>query len=73
MYKRVIFGDVANEHVAELKDVNGREFAVLAVLAVAVLGMGLLPQAFTSKMHTSVDSLIWQVKQSKLHDVAGHD
>ncbi|WP_374348098.1 NADH-quinone oxidoreductase subunit M [Chitinimonas sp.] len=67
MYKRVIFGDVANSHVAELKDVNAREFAVLAVLAVAVLGMGLYPQAFTEKMHTSVDSLIWQVKQSKLH------
>jgi NADH-quinone oxidoreductase subunit M len=66
MYKRVVFGEVANAHVAELKDVNLREFAVLAVLAVCVLGMGLYPQAFTEKMHTSVDSLIWQVKQSKL-------
>ncbi|MGQ5523773.1 NADH-quinone oxidoreductase subunit M [Chitinimonas sp. PSY-7] len=66
MYKRVIFGDVANEHVAELKDVNLREFAVLAVLAITVLGMGLYPQAFTEKMHASVDTLIMQVKQSKL-------
>ncbi|SFZ78251.1 NADH-quinone oxidoreductase subunit M [Chitinimonas taiwanensis] len=66
MYKRVIFGEVANEHVAELKDVNLREFAVLAVLAVTVLGMGLYPQAFTEKMHTSVDTLITQVKHSKL-------
>ena len=66
MYKRVIFGEVANEHVAELKDVNLREFAVLAILAVAVLGMGLYPQAFTEKMHASVDLLITQVKQSKL-------
>ncbi|WP_460526830.1 NADH-quinone oxidoreductase subunit M [Chitinimonas naiadis] len=66
MYKRVIFGDVANSNVAELKDINLREFAVLAVLAVAVLGMGLYPEAFTSKMHTSVDTLISQVKQSKL-------
>ncbi|GLR11536.1 NADH-quinone oxidoreductase subunit M [Chitinimonas prasina] len=66
MYKRVIFGDVANENVAALKDVNAREFAVLAVLAVAVLGMGLYPQAFTEKMHASVDTLITHVKTSKL-------
>ncbi|QNM97526.1 NADH-quinone oxidoreductase subunit M [Chitinimonas koreensis] len=66
MYKRVIFGEVANSHVGELKDVNLREFAVLAVLAVAVLGMGLYPQAFTEKMHTSVDTLITHVKQTKL-------
>ncbi|MBV1774167.1 NADH-quinone oxidoreductase subunit M [Burkholderiaceae bacterium DAT-1] len=66
MYKRVVFGEVANEHVAELKDVNLREFAVLAVLAVAVLGLGLYPEVISSKLHTSVDSLIWQVQQSKL-------
>lgn len=66
MYKRVIFGDVANENVAALKDINAREFAVLAVLAVAVLGMGLYPQAFTEKMHASVDTLITHVKTSKL-------
>ncbi len=66
MYKRVIFGDVANENVAALKDINAREFAVLAVLSVAVLGMGLYPQAFTEKMHASVDTLITHVKTSKL-------
>jgi NADH-quinone oxidoreductase subunit M len=65
MYKRVVFGEVANEHVRDLKDVNLREFAVLAVLAVAVLGMGLYPQAFSSKMSTSVDNLITQVHKSK--------
>src|SRR6185503_7783176 len=37
MYKRVIFGAVANDHVAALQDLDGREFFVLAVLAVAVL------------------------------------
>ncbi|QDQ27660.1 NADH-quinone oxidoreductase subunit M [Chitinimonas arctica] len=66
MYKRVIFGEVANEQVAKLQDINPREIAVLTVLAVAVLGMGLYPQAFTEKMHTSVDSLISHVKQTKL-------
>ncbi|GGY14365.1 NADH-quinone oxidoreductase subunit M [Paludibacterium paludis] len=66
MYKRVLFGAVGNSHVAELKDVNKREFLVLAILAVMVLGMGLYPQAFISKMHLSVNDLIAHVAQSKL-------
>ncbi|XZG69790.1 NADH-quinone oxidoreductase subunit M [Chitinibacteraceae bacterium HSL-7] len=66
MYKRVIFGEVANDHVAELNDVNKREFLVLAILAVAVLGMGLYPKPFTELMHFSVNDLIWHVSQSKL-------
>ncbi|MBV8633502.1 MAG: NADH-quinone oxidoreductase subunit M [Burkholderiaceae bacterium] len=66
MYKRVIFGDVGNSHVAEMTDVNKREFVILALLAVAVLGMGLYPQAFVSKMHLSVNDLIAHVAQSKL-------
>ncbi|GAA5784909.1 NADH-quinone oxidoreductase subunit M [Chitiniphilus shinanonensis] len=66
MYKRVIFGDVANQHVAELSDVNKREFLVLAILAVAVLGMGLYPKPFTDLMHFSVNDLIWHVSQTKL-------
>lgn len=67
MYKRVVFGDVANENVAALTDINLRETFVLTVLAVAVLGMGLYPEAMTGKMHTSVNSLISQVQHSKLH------
>ncbi|WP_434630209.1 NADH-quinone oxidoreductase subunit M [Chromobacterium sp. CV08] len=66
MYKRVIFGDVANEHVAELSDVNKREFLVLAILAIAVLGMGLYPLPFVEKMHFAVNDLITHVAQSKL-------
>ncbi|AXE35985.1 NADH-quinone oxidoreductase subunit M [Chromobacterium phragmitis] len=66
MYKRVIFGDVANQHVAELSDVNKREFLVLTILAVMVLGMGLCPQAFVAKMHLAVNDLIMHVAQTKL-------
>jgi NADH-quinone oxidoreductase subunit M len=66
MVKRVIFGEVGNHHVEELKDVNKREFLVLAVLALTVLGMGLYPQAFVDKMHLSVNDLIAHVAQSKL-------
>ena len=66
MYKRVIFGAVANPHVAELKDLEGREFFVLMVLAAAVLLMGLYPAPFTEVMHTSVTELLRHVAQSKL-------
>ena len=66
MYKRVIFGDVGNHHVEEMKDVNKREFLILVILAVTVLGMGLYPQLFVEKMHLSVNELIAHVAQSKL-------
>lgn len=67
MYKRVLFGAVANDHVEHLKDVNYREFLILAVLAIAVLGMGLYPKPFVDVMHVSVNDLILHVSQSKLH------
>jgi NADH-quinone oxidoreductase subunit M len=66
MYKRVIFGAVANDHVAALKDIGAREFLVLALLAVAVLAMGLYPLPFTDVMHTSVDALLQHLAVSKL-------
>ncbi len=66
MYKRVIFGEVANHHVAELTDINKREFAILAVLAVATLWMGLYPQPFTEVMHASVNDLLHHVAISKI-------
>jgi NADH-quinone oxidoreductase subunit M len=66
MYKRVIFGDIANDHVRELTDINGREFLMLALLAVAVLWMGVYPKPFTDLMHASVVDLLQHVAQSKL-------
>jgi NADH-quinone oxidoreductase subunit M len=66
MYKRVIFGAVANPHVAELKDINLREFLVLGLLAVAVLFMGVWPNPFAELMHTSVNDLLSHVMHSKL-------
>jgi len=66
MYKRVIFGAVANDHVKELTDINGREFLYLALLAVAVLWMGVYPVAFTEIMHASVSDLLKHVAVSKL-------
>ncbi|MBJ7309546.1 NADH-quinone oxidoreductase subunit M [Rugamonas sp. CCM 8940] len=66
MAKRVIFGKVANHHVAELKDINAREFLMLGILAVAVLAMGLYPAPFTDTMQTSVADLLKHVAQTKL-------
>ena len=66
MYKRVVFGPVANHHVAELTDANGRELLILGLLAVAVLAMGLYPFPFTSTIDASVNELIQHVAQSKL-------
>jgi NADH-quinone oxidoreductase subunit M len=66
MVKRVVFGAVGNDHVAELKDINGREFLVLGLLALCVLAMGLYPFPFTEVMHASVDNLLKHVAVSKL-------
>ncbi len=67
MYKRVYLGAVANDHVAELKDINCREFLVLGLLAAAVLVMGLYPKPFTDVMDVSVAELIKHVAVSKLN------
>jgi NADH-quinone oxidoreductase subunit M len=66
MYKRVIFGDVANPQVAALSDLDAREFLVLLLLAVAVLWMGVYPKPFTDLMHVSITDLLQHVAQSKL-------
>ena len=66
MYKRVIFGAVGNHHVAEVDDINGREFFILALLALGVLGMGLYPLPFTEIMHSSVNELLRHIAVSKI-------
>ena len=66
MVKRVYFGDVANHHVEELQDINGREFLMLGLLAAAVLFMGLYPKPFTDAMNVSIAELLKHVAASKL-------
>ena len=66
MVKRVIFGDIANDQVAGLSDINAREFSILALLAAAVIYMGVYPKPFTDAMHASVTSLARHVAKSKL-------
>ncbi|MDX2476698.1 MAG: NADH-quinone oxidoreductase subunit M [Gammaproteobacteria bacterium] len=66
MIKRVLYGEVANDNVAELKDLNSREFIVLAVLAASVLLVGLWPAPLVDMMNTTIEQLMQQVGQSKL-------
>ncbi|HEY6457051.1 MAG TPA: NADH-quinone oxidoreductase subunit M [Steroidobacteraceae bacterium] len=66
MVKRVVFGPVTNSHVAALKDLNGREFLVLGVLAVAVLLLGVYPAPLLHIMEVSVHHLVQQAVHSKL-------
>ena len=67
MFKRVYLGPVGNDHVKALQDINSREFLVMALLAVAVLAMGLYPRPFTDVMDTSVAELLKHVALSKLN------
>jgi NADH-quinone oxidoreductase subunit M len=67
MYKRVYFGPVTNDHVKNLQDINGREFLMMALLAIAVLWMGLYPKPFTDVMQVSVSELLKHVAISKLN------
>ncbi|MDO8925549.1 MAG: NADH-quinone oxidoreductase subunit M [Sideroxyarcus sp.] len=66
MYKRVIFGAVANDHVKHLHDITARETLVFVILAVAVLGMGLYPLPFAEIMHASVNDLVVQLNTFKI-------
>ena len=67
MFKRVYLGPVTNDEVRALKDINSREFLMLALLAIAVLYMGLYPKPFTDVMDVSVAELLRHVAVSKLH------
>ncbi|QJQ05422.1 NADH-quinone oxidoreductase subunit M [Undibacterium piscinae] len=66
MVKRVVFGAVTHEHVAQLTDLNKREFFMLGMLAIAVIAMGLYPAPFTDAMQVSVTDLLKHVAVSKI-------
>jgi NADH-quinone oxidoreductase subunit M len=66
LVKRVVFGPVGNEHVAQLQDLNGREFLVLGVLAIAVLALGLWPAPLLDVMRPTLEQLVQQMMVTKL-------
>ena len=65
MYKRVIFGDIANKDVADLKDINSREMFFLSVLAIVVLLFGIWPAPLFEMMQPSIENLFQHIIQSK--------
>jgi NADH-quinone oxidoreductase subunit M len=66
LVKRVIFGPIANSGVASLQELNGREFFVLALLAVSVLALGVWPAPLLDVMRPSIQHLVDQVVATKL-------
>ena len=66
MIKRVVYGEVTNEKVKALVDVNGREKVVLGVLVVCVLGLGVYPMPLLEVMHSTVENLLQHAANSKL-------
>ncbi|RTZ42597.1 NADH-quinone oxidoreductase subunit M [Candidimonas sp. SYP-B2681] len=66
MLKRVAFGDIANDNVRAMTDLNSREFFIMGIMAIAVLYMGIYPKPFTDVMHVSVEALLQHVSISKL-------
>jgi len=67
MFKRVYLGAVINDDVKNLQDINAREFLMLALLAIAVLAMGVYPKPFTDVMDSSVAELLRHVAVTKLN------
>ena len=66
MVKRVFYGEVSNDNVRALTDLNQREFIIMATLAIAVLALGLYPAPVVDVMHASIENLLQHVAVSKL-------
>jgi NADH-quinone oxidoreductase subunit M len=66
LVKRVVFGAIANKHVAALQDLNGREFLILGVLGIAVIAMGVYPAPVGDSLQSSVSDLLKHVAISKV-------
>ena len=66
MVKRVVFGDIANDNVRALTDINKREFLFLSILAIAVLVLGLWPDPLVKVMHPTIENLLNHITASKL-------
>jgi NADH-quinone oxidoreductase subunit M len=66
MVKRVIFGEIANRHVAELTDINAREAWMLGLFAVGVLALGVYPKPLVDLMDAPISALVNHLVQTKL-------
>jgi len=69
MVKRVLYGEVANNNVAELTDLGKREFLVLSILAISVLIVGVWPAPIVDMMSASIDNLLLQISNTKIPEI----
>ncbi len=66
MFKRIALGEIGNDRVRAMPDLNAREFFILGIMAIMVIFLGIYPAMFTDVMHASVDALLQHVSVSKL-------
>jgi len=66
LVKRVMYGEVGNQNVAAMKDIDGREALVLGVFAAGVLLIGVWPRPLTDLMEPSIAQLAGMLANSKL-------
>ncbi len=66
LVKRIVFGEVGNAHVAELKDIDRREWFVLGAFAAGVIALGVYPKPLTDLMEPAIAQLASQLAASKL-------
>ena len=66
MVKRVVYGEIVNDKVTKLKDLNGREAFNLGVLAAAVLVIGIWPKPLVDVMEPTIERLVAHIQVSKL-------
>ncbi|MCX7512444.1 NADH-quinone oxidoreductase subunit M [Frateuria sp. STR12] len=66
MVKRVLWGEITNPHVAQMKDINGREAFVLIAFAAAVMALGIWPQPLIHLMDASVSQMVQQLAVHKI-------
>jgi NADH-quinone oxidoreductase subunit M len=66
MYKRVIFGPIANKKVEALEDINGFELSAYVLLGLVIVGMGVYPKPMLAYVHQTVSHTLSQADKSKL-------
>ena len=66
LVKRVVFGEVGNDKVAKMQDLDAREWIVLGAFAAAVLAFGIYPKPLTDLMEPAVQQLVQQLGIAKV-------
>jgi NADH-quinone oxidoreductase subunit M len=65
LYRRIAFGAAAGEDTATMKDLDAREWLLLAPIAAVVLWMGVYPEPFLAPMRNDVTTLVARLADAK--------